>query len=284
MNQARYTDALASLSDESGRFEVAWTAAHQAADFLMNDRPIDLEYTSKSSRTDLVSHMDKASESIIVEMIIEHFPSDGILGEEGANKEASNEFRWIIDPLDGTVNYLFGIPLWGVSIGLEIRGVVEFGIVVIPTQGETYTARRGQGAWRIRTRGATQEFSERIFVRKSTSIDTALVMTGFGYSPIRRQGQAEVVKQIIPRIADIRRGGAAVVDLCWFASGRSDAYFECGLNPWDYAAGALIAQEAGGVVKGLDNDDFSDFLIAATPEVFDELRRMLVDSGARKLL
>lgn len=274
------------FADVSGRFKVAWCVAHEAASFLMNDRPADLLYTSKSTSTDLVSQMDKASEDMIVRTITHEFPSDGVIGEEGAQVDESSNVRWIIDPLDGTVNYLFGIPLWGVSIAIEVDAVTEYGIVVTPAQGETYVAQRGGGAWRIQGLQGPVTSVERIHVKDSPSLETALVTTGFGYSPIRRGRQAELIQKIIPCIADIRRGGAAVVDLCWFASGRSDAYFEAGLNAWDYAAGALIAREAGAVVQGLVmNDlatsDLSEFLIAATPQIFDQLHTLLIDKGAR---
>ncbi len=284
------------LADVSGRLEVAWFIAHKAASFLLNDRPADLLYTSKSTSTDLVSQMDKASEDMIVRIISQEFPCDGVLGEEGAQINESSHIRWIIDPLDGTVNYLFGIPLWGVSIAIEVDAVIEYGIVVTPALGETYVAQRGGGAWRIRGLQGHVTSVEHIHVRESPSLATALVTTGFGYSPIRRGRQAELVQKIIPCIADIRRGGAAVVDLCWFASGRSDAYFEAGLNTWDYAAGALIAREAGAVVQGLVmidlvtsdlvtsdlvTSDLSEFLIAATPQIFDQLHSLLVEKGAR---
>jgi len=283
MTQTAMPPEMLALCDPFNRFKVAWEIAHEAASFLLNDRPADLSYTYKSTSSDLVSYMDKKSEEMIVQHIFSNFPQDGVLGEEGANRSGSNNIRWIIDPLDGTVNYLFGIPLWGVSIGIEINGSVDYGIVVIPAQGETYVAQRGLGAFRM-SGGNTRNFLvERIHVRESVSLDRALVTTGFGYSPSRRVRQAEVITEIIPCIADIRRGGAAVVDLCWFASGRSDAYFEYGLNPWDYAAGALIAQEAGGIVQGLATSDFSEFLVAATPKIFSEFRALLVDKGARKI-
>lgn len=281
---------LQPLCDRSGRLETAWFCAQQAAFFLINDRPENLKVSSKTTSSDLVSLMDKASEDMIVRHILSSYPLDGVVGEEGANKVGSSDTRWIIDPLDGTVNYLFGIPLWGVSIAIETRGVVEFGIVVIPAQGETYVAKRGGGAFRVTHQGiATAReqdavaWGEQIQVRKSETLATSLVMTGFGYSPSRRSLQAELVQKIIPAIADIRRGGAAVVDLCWFAAGRSDAYYEFGLNTWDYAAGALIAQEAGGIVQGLDTPDFSRFLIAATPQISEALRQLLTQSGAHDL-
>jgi len=283
MTQTAIPPEMLALCDPFNRFTTAWEIAHEAASFLLNDRPTDLSYTYKSTSSDLVSYMDKKSEEMIVQHIFNNFPQDGVLGEEGANRSGSNNIRWIIDPLDGTVNYLFGIPLWGVSIGIEINGSIDYGIVVIPAQDETFVAQRGSGAFRMSGGNTQNVLVERIHVRESVSLDRALVTTGFGYSPSRRVRQAEVITGIIPCIADIRRGGAAVVDLCWFASGRSDAYFEYGLNPWDYAAGALIAQEAGGVVQGLTTSDFSEFLVAATPKIFSEFRALLVDKGAHEI-
>jgi myo-inositol-1(or 4)-monophosphatase len=270
--------------DVSGRFEAAWFAAHEAAAFLMNDRPADLLYTSKSTSTDLVSQMDKAAEDMIVHHIIQDFPQDGVLGEEGEDRNGSSNARWIIDPLDGTVNYLFGVPLWGVSIAIEIDHVVEYGIVVTPVQDETYIARRGGGAWKIRGIQSSVISVEQVQVRATESLETALVMTGFAYSPQKRGRQAELIKDLIPYIADIRRNGAAVIDLCWFASGRSDAYFESGLNLWDYAAGALIAQEAGAIVQGLENSSLSEYLVAATPQIFEQLHSLLMAKGARDII
>ena len=283
MTQTAMPPEILALCDPHNRFEIAWKSAHEAASFLFNDRPADLSHTYKSTSSDLVSYMDKKSEDMIVQQIFSNFPQDGVLGEEGAHRSGSNNIRWIIDPLDGTVNYLFGIPLWGVSIGIEINGSVDYGIVVIPAQDETYVAQRGSGAFRIRSVNTHNVLVDRIHVRESGSLDGALVTTGFGYNPSDRVQQAELITKIIPRIADIRRGGAAVVDLCWFASGHSDAYFEYGLNPWDYAAGALIAQEAGGIVQGLTTSDFSEFLIAATPKIFSEFRTLLIDKGASEI-
>ncbi len=274
---------LRSLDDTSGRLTTAWFLAQQVGNFLLSKRPANLDISTKSSASDLVSEMDQGAEQLIVNEVRARFPEDGILGEEGANVPSSNGVRWIIDPLDGTVNYLFGIPLWGVSIAIEIKGVVTFGVISIPPQNQIYVGVLGSGSWNSLL-GAPSTNLNRLHVRDSSIISASIVTTGFGYDPIRRVQQAELIKKIIPHIADIRRGGAAVVDFCWLASGFSDAYFEYGLNPWDYAAGALISAEAGAIVAGLDDSDFSQFMVAATPEIFHSLRKLLQQSNAGELL
>ena len=272
-----------SVDDKSGRLATAWLLAHQVGEFLLLKRPADLLISTKSTASDLVSEMDQGAEHIIVKKLRDEFPDDGILGEEGTNVPSVNGVRWIIDPLDGTVNYLFGIPLWGVSIAIEIDGAVAFGVISLPPQGQIYVGIQGHGSWCSALGGATPR-QRRLSVRGPSPLNSALVMTGFGYDPVRRSRQAELIKKVIPHIADIRRSGSAVVDFCWLASGFADAYFEYGLNAWDYAAGALIAHEAGATVAGLDEADFSRFMIAATPSIFSELRILLHQSQAGDLL
>jgi myo-inositol-1(or 4)-monophosphatase len=272
-----------SLDDETGRLATAWLLAHQAGDFLLSKRPADLTISTKSTASDLVSEMDQGAEHIIVKMLRDKFPDDGILGEEGTNVPSVNGVRWILDPLDGTVNYLFGVPLWGVSIAIEIDGRVAFGIISLPPQSQIFVGIQGHGCWSSDL-GVVTPRQRKLSVRGTAPLSSALVATGFGYDPVRRSRQAELIKNVIPHIADIRRSGSAVVDFCWLASGFSDAYFEYGLNAWDYAAGALIAQEAGAIVAGLDEADFSRFMIAATPSTFHELRVLLLESQASRLL
>lgn len=284
-----FPDSLSSLDDPQSRLSAAWEIAHRAGGFLLHDRPQDLKVSSKSSASDLVSAMDREAEMLIVETIRSRYPHDGILGEEGADVESENGIRWIIDPLDGTVNYLFGLPMWGVSIAIEVAGIVHFGVVAIPALGHTYVGVKGGGAYRFETAEPEADvlgelLRTQIYVRRTPEFSRALVATGFGYGVGRRVKQAEVVQALIARIADIRRGGAAVVDFCWLANGYLDAYYEYGLNPWDYAAGALIAAEAGAIVGGLDTDDFSEFMIAASPDAFDDLRLALKELGAHELL
>jgi myo-inositol-1(or 4)-monophosphatase len=166
----------------------------------------------------------------------------------------------VVDPLDGTTNYLYGFPAWCVSVGLEDEHGGLAGVVHNPVSGETFTAERGSGA---RLNG------EPIHVSEPTGLGTSLIATGFGYDPEVRAGQAEIVRGLIPRIRDIRRAGAAALDLCFVAAGRVDGYFERGVHRWDYAAGALIVTEAGGEVVALEGGRFG--IAAASPGIVRQL-------------
>jgi len=177
------------------------------------------------------------------------------------------------------VNYLFGIPLWGVSIAVEVDGVVEVGVIAIPETNKSYVGIAGVGSFCV-----SGESLAELNVRRGSQIHNSLLATGFGYSPVRRGLQADVVASVLPQIADIRRSGCAVVDLCWLASGFIDGYFEIGLNPWDYSAGVLIVSLAGGRVEAPIDDDLGNLLISSTPEIFEELNQILIAAGAHDLL
>jgi myo-inositol-1(or 4)-monophosphatase len=227
---------------------------------------------TKSTGTDMVTEMDRASERLVVDGIVAARPDDAILGEEGTDRAGTSGVRWVVDPLDGTTNYLYAHPGFAVSIGVQIDGTTVAGVVDAPLEGDVFTATLGGGAFRNGSRIAT-----------STEVDLsrALVATGFGYRPERRQLQASVLARIIPHVRDIRRMGAAAVDLCSVACGRDDAYYERGLQPWDHVAGALIAREAGAVVGHLDGrPEDDDFVLAAPPALFAPLRDLLRDAGA----
>jgi fructose-1,6-bisphosphatase/inositol monophosphatase family enzyme len=227
---------------------------------------------TKSTGTDMVTEVDKASESLIVDGIRRARPGDGILSEEGAGGEGSSGYRWVIDPVDGTTNYLYGHPGFGVSIAVEREGEVVVGLVEDPMHRETFTAIRGRGAFRN---------GDPISVSTETELGSALVATGFGYAPERRVAQAEVLTKVIGRIRDVRRMGAAAVDLCSVACGRVDAYFERGLNHWDLAAGALIASEAGARLGAIDGGPpLPGSVVAAPPDLFEPLQELLVAAGA----
>jgi myo-inositol-1(or 4)-monophosphatase len=223
---------------------------------------------TKTSATDMVSDVDRESEAVVMEVLGARRPEDGVLGEEGASKEGSSGVRWVVDPLDGTTNFLFGVPQFSVSIAAEIDGQTAVGVVLDPSHDETWVAVRGWGA-RLNGRPC------RVAAGRS-SLETALVGTGFGYRSERREWQARVAAQIIPAVRDIRRLGSAALDLCWTAGGRYDAYYEWGLNPWDLAAGALIVSEAGGRAEILPGR----LVMAATPELFEPLRALLAGAGA----
>ena len=254
---------------------VAAEAAEVAASLLRNDPGEDLLIRSKSSRTDLVTDMDTACESAIVEFLARCRPDDGVIGEEGSGRDGISGVRWIIDPIDGTVNYVYGHVGYGVSVAAELDGEVVAGAVIDPVLDETFTARRGGGA---RLNG------QPITVRLDGDPTMALVATGFSYDHGRRPRQAEVLGDLLPHIGDIRRVGGAAIDLCSVACGRVDAFFEVGLNLWDYAAGALIAHEAGAVVQDLaGGPPSSNFVFAAAPAVAGALAKLLQDAEADRL-
>jgi myo-inositol-1(or 4)-monophosphatase len=219
---------------------LAWRASRAAGDVLLAGRDADLTVSTKSTRTDVVTQMDTDAEDLVVTTILAARPDDGLLGEEGAALPGTSGVRWIIDPLDGTVNYLYRLPGWAVSIAVEVDGVVEVGVVDVPAYAETYVAVRGQGA-RLLAAGSVHGLEP----SAPADLGQALVATGFGYARARRAAQARTLAMVLPEVRDIRRAGAAAVDLCWAAAGRVDCYYERGLNPWDLAAGVLVATEAG---------------------------------------
>ncbi|MFD3543185.1 inositol monophosphatase family protein [Streptomyces sp. NPDC058662] len=248
-------------------------AARRAGALLRDGRPADLAVAAtKSSPIDVVTEMDIAAEKLITGFLAERRPGDGLLGEEGADVPGTSGVRWVVDPLDGTVNYLYGLPSWGVSIAAEFRGETVVGVVAAPMRGETYHAVRGGGAW---TGG------RRLACRAGAPLDQALIGTGFAYVQARRVQQAEVARRVIPMVRDIRRGGSAALDLCDVAAGRLDGYYERGLNPWDLAAGELIAREAGALTGGRPGEPASgELAVAASPAVFASLQPLLEEAGA----
>ncbi|MEW1634690.1 inositol monophosphatase family protein [Streptomyces sp. NPDC093801] len=253
--------------------EVGLEAARRAGELLRDGRPADLAVAAtKTSPIDVVTEMDLAAEKLITGVLAERRPADGLLGEEGADVPGTSGVRWVVDPLDGTVNYLYGLPSWGVSVAAEYRGETVVGVVAAPMRGETYHAVLGGGAW---------SGTARLACRPAAPLDQALVATGFGYLRSRREHQAEVARRIIPLVRDVRRGGSAALDLCDVAAGRLDGYYERGLNPWDYAAGELIAREAGALTGGRPSAAASgELTLAATPAVFASLQPLLEEAGA----
>ena len=211
-----------------------------------------------------MSDADREAERVIVEMLADERPDDGLLAEEGAEASAASGRRWLVDPLDGTTNYLYGYPAWAVSVALEDERGGLAGVVYDPARGETFTASRGGGA---RLNGTP------IAVRRQARLETALIATGFGYASELRAEQAAALTSILPRVRDLRRGGAAALDLAWVACGRVDGYFERGLKAWDWGAGRLLVAEAGGLVEDLAGEPHG--LVAAGPELVDALRRLV---------
>ena len=206
----------------------------------------DLAVEHKTSATDPVSAADAAAERAIVETLLAALPDDGILGEEGQDQRESRTGRtWVIDPLDGTVNFLYGWPLWCVSVAcVDVDGGIA-GAIVHPDSGEIFHAARGQGAWLG---------ERRLHVREVDDPAQGLVCTGFSYERAVRTDWGQEVVGLLGRFRDVRRGGAAALDLAWVAAGRADAYVEFALHPWDWAAGRLLVLEAGGVVTELDRE------------------------------
>jgi myo-inositol-1(or 4)-monophosphatase len=230
------------------------------------------DVSSKSSPTDPVTAADRAAERFVVDTLLAARPTDGVLGEEGAERPGTSGVRWVVDPIDGTVNFLYGIPAYAVSLAAEVDGVTMAGVVRNVVTGEEWTATRGGGAYRDQTR-----------LRGSSAVrlDRALVGTGFGYDAERRRHQARVVAEVLPRVRDIRRIGSAALDLCAAAEGRLDAYYERGLSPWDLAAGELVAAEAGLRVTGLRGRPPGEAMtLAAPPALHAPLHDLLVELDA----
>jgi myo-inositol-1(or 4)-monophosphatase len=253
--------------------DLASAAARRAGELLLAGlHTARTDIGTKSTGTDMVSEMDRAAEALIVEHLLGARPDDAVIGEEGSDRNGSSGVRWIIDPLDGTTNYLYAHPGWAVSIAAELDGRVVAGAVLDPVHDQLFTASSGGGA---RCNGTLIEPSGEI------ELGRALVATGFSYDRDRRRRQAAVLAVVLPEVRDIRRMGAAAVDLCSVACGRIDGYYEKGLALWDHAAGALIAVEAGAEVGDLAGGPASgEFALAAAPGVAAALRDLLVEAGA----
>jgi myo-inositol-1(or 4)-monophosphatase len=241
--------------------DLAVRAAEAGGAELLARRGAVMEILYKTTATDPVSEADRASEGVITALLTTARPADGLLGEEGAARESGSGLRWVVDPLDGTVNYLYGMPQFAVSVACEQRYGDEWravvGAVHDPVGGETFTAVAGAGA----------RLGDRLLrVNDPVPLERALVATGFGYSAESRRRQAAVAADVLPRVRDLRRVGSAALDLCWLAAGRFDGYYEDESSRWDWAAGALVATEAGALVSPLGNG-----LVAAGPALHAQL-------------
>jgi len=251
--------------------DLAVGAATGAAELLVGALHVArASVATKSSRTDMVTEMDHAAEALLRERILGARPGDGFLGEETGESAGSSGLRWVCDPLDGTTNYLYGHAGFNVAVAAEDEHGPVVAVVVDPLQGDTFTAVRGGGAHRNGARVACAD-------KGPEDLATALCATGFAYDADRRRRQAAVLTEVLPRIRDIRRMGAAAVDLCSVACARVDAFWERGLGPWDLAAGSLIAAESGASVA---SDGEIGFTLAAAPGLFGPLRDLLVQAGA----
>ena len=262
----------------SALLDIARSIALEAGALAVRRRAEGVEVVDrKSSSVDVVTAADRETEALIRARLGELRPDDGFFGEESGAERGSSGLTWIVDPIDGTVNFLYGIPHYAVSIAVvegepdPLTWTALAGCVVNPAIGEVYTASAGGGAYLG---------ERRLEVAASVDLSQALVATGFAYSSEERARQGAVVAGLLPRVRDIRRMGTASLDLCSVASGRANAYFERTLSPWDHAAGALIAREAGAVVKGrADAAPSRDFILAAEPALAVLLERELVALG-----
>jgi myo-inositol-1(or 4)-monophosphatase len=258
-----YNDPSMTPASEDELLSVAHAAARAgAAELLPRFGHSQEGIRSKSGPTDLVSEADLAAEAAIRRVLGEHRPEDAILGEEGG-ASGTGALRWVIDPLDGTTNFLFGIPMFAVSVACEGPDGMLVGVVLDPVREETFAA----------TRSTEPTLNGgRIAASTREDLATSLVATGFAYDAEVRARQAVVLIRVLPRVRDIRRAGSAALDLCWAACGRVDAYYERGIKPWDWAAGGLIAERSGLVLRELEADSEVPFgILAASPALVDEL-------------
>ena len=261
------------MQDPQSLLPIAIEAAQRAAVLLLDGLGRASSVTTKSSGTDMVSEMDRGAEDVIRRVLSVHRPDDAVLGEEAGQSEGNptgqgTGVRWIVDPLDGTTNFLYGLPAWCVSIAAEVDGVVVSGAVYDTIHDEMWTATKGGGA---ALNGAPLSP-----LGGDAGLATALVATGFSYVAERRAVQGRIAAHVLPRVRDLRRAGSAALDLCWVAGGRVDAYFEETTRIWDRAAGGLIAAEAGAWVGGYDGGAPSDAgVVAARPALAHALRELL---------
>ena len=246
---------------------IAVKAARRAATVINRaSTQLDLLTVQSKSPNDFVTEVDRAAEQAIIEVLRDAFPGHGILAEESGESGPESEFTWIIDPLDGTTNFIHGMPQYAVSIAQTKNGVLEHAVVYDPNTNEMFTASRGAGAFLN---------DRRIRVSRRTRLNEALIGTGF---PFRRFDHVDaylaMFKELTQKTAGIRRPGAASLDLAYVAAGRFDGFWEMGLSPWDMAAGVLLIQEAGGLVSDLSGEAnylATGNLVAGTPKIFGQL-------------
>lgn len=252
------------MSNEIQILELALTIARQAGELLMN-RPASWDLTAKSTAIDIATQMDLASEKLIVDAILAARPGDGIIGEEGANRESTSGVTWVIDPVDGTVNYFYGLPGWSISIAVKDKNGALVGVVHSPTTNSTWKASRGGGAFLN---------DMRIECNNPVELNRALLSSGFAYDVASRTEQLKIVNALVPKIRDLRRIGSAAADICHVATGLVDGYFETGLKEWDLAAAELIAKEAGAIVETREWHGFN-LTVAAGPQLFEQISRAI---------
>jgi myo-inositol-1(or 4)-monophosphatase len=263
--------------------------ATEAARFIRDERPPRMGVSAtKSSETDVVTVMDRRSEELLHALIQQARPDDGILGEEGADVAGTSGLTWVLDPIDGTVNYLYEVPAYAVSVAVVVGDPHSqdgwspvAGAVADPSLRVVHHAGRGTGAWTSPEDASADGESTRLTVSAEDRLGRTLLATGFGYSAEVRARQAQVLLRVLPLVRDIRRIGSAALDLVRVAEGSVDAYAESGLNAWDLAAGWLVVEEAGGVVVGEDLDSAPGKLltVAAGPALVDQVRTLFISAG-----
>ncbi len=262
---------------EKSLFTTALVAAQKAGQYILQNSESNPEYTLKG-RANMVTEIDRTAEKIIVETLLQNFPEHQVLSEEGSGQAGNSEFKWIIDPLDGTTNFVHGFPFYAVSIGLEFQGAIILGIVNIPTHNELFYARKGQGAYLNHCP---------IKVSSVPRLSDSLLATGFPYELSAKFNlNFDLFKMLYQKTQGIRRPGAAAIDLCYVACGRFDGFWEFELNPWDVAAGALIVQEAGGKLINIDGTPFSiyDRQILATNGIIESEMLDFIKEFMRKIV
>jgi len=254
--------------------DVAVSVAREAAALAMSSRPSAIhDVDTKTSKTDVVTAADVAVEKLVRSRLSELRPGEPVFGEEtGGAQAAPGQVCWVVDPIDGTVNYLYGLPWYAVSLAAQVDGVSVAAAVVEPETGREWTALRGGGSWRN---------GVELRVSTATRLDMALVSTGFGYRAELRSWQAAGIARLLPKVRDIRRPGAASLDLCSVAAGWVDGYVEHGLSRWDWAGGALVAEEAGAVVRLPTSADAvgPGLIFCATPGIADQLLAAVKEVG-----
>jgi myo-inositol-1(or 4)-monophosphatase len=226
------------MTDIKQLLELALKIAREAGDLLVN-RPASWDLTVKSTAIDIATQMDLASEKLIVKSILAARPDDGIIGEEGTSRPSKSGVTWVIDPVDGTVNYFYGLPGWAISIAAKDENGTLVGVVHSPTVNSTWHASKGGGAFLN---------DVKIACNNPVELNRALISSGFAYDVRDRVEQLKIVNALLPQIRDLRRIGSAAADICHVATGLVDGYFETGLHEWDLAAAELVAREAGAVV------------------------------------
>ncbi len=250
MRQQAHSELISEL------LALAQEVAMRAGELLMV-RPESFDINEKSSARDFATQMDHASEKLIVGALLAARPDDGIVGEEGATRTSKSGITWVIDPIDGTVNYFYNLPGWDISIAAKDEEDVLIGVVYAPTLNSLWHATRAGGAFLN---------GKKIHCGETDNLEESLIATGFSYDLAERIKQGSKIASMIPKVRDIRRNGAAAVDLCHVASGAVDGYFETGLKEWDLAAGGLIAREAGALVSGRRGQPVGEeMVIAAGP-------------------